>query len=123
MTRARKSPGDLRSHRWFGRDDFRSFGHRSRAKQAGFSADASARKPVIATLSTWRAANPCHTQCRLRAEDVKRGVWQAGGFHMEIPVLTLGGTFMKPTTVLYRSLLAMDAEEALRGYPADRAIR
>src|SRR4051812_48063162 len=122
MNTARKSPTDLRSHRWFGREDFRSFGHRSRAKQAGFSAEDMAGKPVIAILNTWSDANPCHTHFKLRAEDVKRGVWQAGGFPMEIPVLTLGETFMKPSTMLYRNLLAMDAEEALRAYPADGVI-
>src|SRR4051812_12035889 len=122
MNTARKSPTDLRSHRWFGREDFRSFGHRSRAKQAGFSAEDMAGKPVIAILNTWSDANPCHTHFKLRAEDVKRGVWQAGGFPMEIPVLTLGETFMKPSTMLYRNLLAMDAEEALRAYPADGVV-
>lgn len=122
MTRARKSPADLRSHRWFGKDDFRSFGHRSRAKQAGFSAEDIAGKPVIAILNTWSDANPCHTHFKMRADDVKRGVWQAGGFPMEIPVLTLGETFMKPSTMLYRNLLAMDAEEALRAYPADGVV-
>jgi dihydroxy-acid dehydratase len=120
--RARKSPGELRSHRWFGKDDFRSFSHRSRAKQAGFSAGDIAGKPVIAILNTWSDANPCHTHFKMRAEDVKRGVWQAGGFPMEIPVLTLGETFMKPSTMLYRNLLAMDAEEALRAYPADGVV-
>jgi dihydroxy-acid dehydratase len=122
MTRARKTPADLRSHRWFGKDDFRSFGHRSRAKQAGFSAEDIGGKPIIAILNTWSDANPCHTHFRLRAEEVKRGIWQAGGFPMEIPVLTLGETFMKPSTMLYRNLLAMDAEEALRSYPADGAV-
>ena len=116
------SPNDLRSHRWFGREDFRSFGHRSRAKQAGFSAEDIAGKPIIAILNTWSDANPCHTHFKLRAEDVKRGIWQAGGFPMEIPVLTLGETFMKPSTMLYRNLLAMDAEEALRAYPADGVV-
>jgi dihydroxy-acid dehydratase len=122
VSRPRRSPTDLRSHRWFGRDDLRSFGHRSRAKQAGFSADDYAGKPVIAILNTWSDANPCHTHFRMRADDVKRGVWQAGGFPMEIPLLTLGETFMKPSTMLYRNLLAMDAEEALRAYPADGAV-
>jgi dihydroxy-acid dehydratase len=116
------SPQQLRSHRWFGREDFRSFGHRSRAKQAGFSAEDITGKPVIAILNTWSDANPCHTHFRLRAEDVKRGIWQAGGFPMEIPVLTLGESFMKPSTMLYRNLLAMDAEEALRAYPADGVV-
>jgi dihydroxy-acid dehydratase len=100
----------------------RSFSHRSRAKQSGFTADDIAGKPVIAILNTWSDANPCHTHFRLRADDVKRGVWQAGGFPMEIPVLTLGETFMKPSTMLYRNLLAMDAEEAIRSYPADGVV-
>jgi dihydroxy-acid dehydratase len=118
----RKDPTTLRSHRWFGRDDLRSFSHRSRAKQAGFSMDDIAGKPVIAVLNTWSDANPCHTHFRTRAEEIKRGIWQAGGFPMEIPVLTLGEAFMKPSTLLYRNLLAMDAEEALRSYPADGAV-
>jgi dihydroxy-acid dehydratase len=118
----RKSPTELRSHRWFGRDDLRSSGHRSRARQAGFTADDLSGKPVIAILNTWSDANPCHAHFRLRAEEVKRGVWQAGGFPMEIPLMTLGETFMKPTTMLYRNLLAMEAEEALRAYPADGAV-
>ena len=122
VTRARKQPTDLRSYRWFGRDDLRSFGHRSRAKQAGFSAEDLTGKPVIAILNTWSDANPCHSHFRIRAEEVKRGIWQAGGFPMEIPVLTLGETFMKPSTLLYRNLLAMDAEEALRAYPADGVV-
>ena len=122
MSRPRRQPGDLRSHRWFGRDDVRSFGHRSRAKQAGFSLEDIGGKPVIAILNTWSDANPCHTHFRLRAEDVKRGIWQAGGFPMEIPLLTLGETFMKPSTMMYRNLLAMDAEEALRSYPVDGVV-
>jgi len=114
VTRQRKTATELRSHRWFGRDDLRSFGHRSRAKQSGFSEEDLAGKPVIAILNTWSDANPCHAHFRLRAEEVKRGIWQAGGFPMEIPLLTLGETLMKPTTMLYRNLLAMEAEEALR---------
>jgi dihydroxy-acid dehydratase len=119
---ARKDPKELRSYRWFGKDDLRSFGHRSRAKQQGYEAADYAGKPIIAILNTWSDANPCHAHFRIRAEEVKRGVWQAGGFPMEIPVLTLGETFMKPTTMLYRNLLAMEAEEALRSYPADGAV-
>jgi dihydroxy-acid dehydratase len=122
MKIARKGPTDLRSFRWFGRDDVRSWGHRSRARQSGFSSDDMTGKPVIAILNTWSDANPCHAHFRLRADEVKRGVWQAGGFPMEIPLMTLGETFMKPTTMLYRNLLAMEAEEALRAYPADGAI-
>ncbi len=122
MSRPRIAATDLRSYRWFGKDDLRSFGHRSRAKQAGFSAEDMTGKPVIAILNTWSDANPCHAHFRNRAEEIKRGIWQAGGFPMEIPVLTLGETLMKPSTMLYRNLLAMEAEEALRSYPADGAI-
>jgi dihydroxy-acid dehydratase len=118
----RKSPTDLRSHRWFGKDDVRSFGHRSRVKQSGFNGEELAGKPIIAILNTWSDANPCHGHLRQRAEDVKRGVWQAGGFPMEIPALSLGEQYMKPTTMMYRNLLALEAEEILRSYPADGAV-
>jgi dihydroxy-acid dehydratase len=118
----RKTPGELRSHRWFGKEDVRSFGHRSRARQQGFGADDMTGKPVIAILNTWSDANPCHAHFRIRAEEVKRGVWQAGGFPMEMPVLSLGETFMKPTTMLYRNLLALEAEEILRANPVDGAV-
>jgi len=122
VSRPRKSAEDLRSHRWFGKDDLRSFGHRSRAKQSGFTAEDWAGKPVIAILNTWSDANPCHAHFRLRAEEVKRGIWQAGGFPLEMPVLSLGETFMKPSTMLYRNLLAMEAEEVLRSNPVDGAV-
>jgi dihydroxy-acid dehydratase len=118
----KKQPEDLRSARWFAANDLRSMGHRSRAKQMGFDAHDYAGKPVIAILSTWSDANPCHAHFRLRAEDVKRGVWQAGGFPLEIPVLSVGETFMKPSPMLYRNLLAMDAEELLRANPIDGAV-
>ena len=100
----------------------RSFSHRSRAKQAGFTNEDIAGKPVIGILNTWSDANPCHAHFRLRADEVKRGVWQAGGFPMEIPVMTLGETFMKPSTMLYRNLLAMEAEEAIRAFPVDGVV-
>jgi len=122
VSERRKAPTDLRSHRWFGKDDLRSFGHRSRAKQQGFTDEDWAGKPVIAILNTWSDANPCHAHLRLRAEEVKRGVWQAGGFPMEIPVLSLGETYMKPTTMLYRNFLAMEAEEVLRANPIDGTV-
>jgi len=122
MTPRRKTPTELRSHRWFGRDDLRSFAHRSRTKQAGFTAEDWSGKPVIAILNTWSDANSCHAHFRLRAEEVKRGVWQAGGFALEMPVLSVGETYMKPTTMLYRNLLAMEAEEILRANPVDGAV-
>jgi dihydroxy-acid dehydratase len=118
----RKSLSDLRSQRWFGRSDLRSFTHRSRTKQVGFAADDFSGKPVIAILNTWSDANSCHAHFRIRAEEVKRGVWQAGGFPLEMPVLSLGETYMKPTTMLYRNLLAMETEEILRANPVDGAV-
>ena len=118
----RKRPEDLRSHRWFGVDDLRAFGHRSRTKQMGFGSDDYAGKPVIAILNTWSELNPCHAHFRQRAEDVRRGVWQAGGFPLEVPAISLGETFMKPSTMLYRNLLAMETEELLRSNPIDGVV-
>ena len=79
-------------------------------------------KPVVAIINTWSDANPCHSHLRERAEDVKRGVWQAGGFPMEMPAISLGETFQKPTTMMYRNFLAMETEELLRSYPADGCV-
>jgi dihydroxy-acid dehydratase len=122
MSARRKDVSELRSQRWFGKPDLRSFGHRSRAKGEGFAAEDFMGKPVIAILNTWSDANPCHAHFRMRAEEVKRGVWQAGGFPLEMPVLSVGETFMKPSPMLYRNLLAMDAEELLRANPVDGAV-
>jgi dihydroxy-acid dehydratase len=118
----RKKPEELRSHRWFGVEDMRAFGHRSRALQMGYEYEDFAGKPVIGILNTWSDLNPCHAHLRTRAEEVKRGVWQAGGFPVEIPAISLGETMMKPTTMLYRNLLAMEAEELLRSNPVDGAV-
>ncbi|OGA07335.1 MAG: hypothetical protein A2W68_17915 [Betaproteobacteria bacterium RIFCSPLOWO2_02_64_14] len=85
MAHPRKRPEELRSHRWFGAKDLRAFGHRSRTLQMGYSREDFAGKPVIAILNTWSDINPCHAHFRTRAEEVKRGVWQAGGFPLEMP--------------------------------------
>jgi dihydroxy-acid dehydratase len=122
MTKKRKTPEELRSHRWYGANDLRSFGHRSRAAQMGYSRSDYAGKPVIAIVNTWSDINPCHSHFRTRAEEIKRGVWQAGGFPVEMPAISLAETFQKPTTMLYRNLLAMETEELLRSYPADGAV-
>jgi dihydroxy-acid dehydratase len=119
---SRKRPEDLRSHRWYGTSDMRAFGHRSRTAQMGYARADYLGKPVIAIVNTWSDINPCHTHFRQRAEEVKRGVWQAGGFPVEMPALTLSEPFQKPTTMLYRNLLAMETEELLRSYPADGAV-
>ena len=117
-----KAAKSLRSYRWYGPDDLRSFGHRSRAASMGCIHADYAGKPVIGIINTWSDVNPCHSHLRERAEDVKRGVWQAGGFPMEIPAMTLGETFQKPTTMMYRNLLAMETEEVLRSYPVDGCV-
>ncbi len=79
-------------------------------------------KPVIAVINTWSDINPCHTHFKQRVEEVKRGVWEAGGFPVEMPAMSLSEPFQKPTTMLYRNLLAMETEELLRSYPADGAV-
>jgi dihydroxy-acid dehydratase len=119
---ARKRPEALRSHRWLGVADMRSFGHRSRLRQIGYDADDWQRKPVIGIINTWSEINPCHAHLRARAENVKRGVLQAGGFPIELPAMSLSETFVKPTTMLYRNFLAMETEELLRSHPLDGAV-
>ncbi len=121
-SRTRLLPEQLRSYRYLGPDDLRSFGHRSRQKQSGFSTDDFKDKPVIGILNTWNDLISCHAHFKQRVEDIKRGVWQAGGFPVEIPVMGLSETFMKPTSMYYRNLLAMEAEEVLRTYPIDAAV-
>jgi dihydroxy-acid dehydratase len=122
VNQKRKTPEELRSHRWYGATDLRSFGHRSRTAQMGYSRSDYAGKPVIAILNTWSEISPCHSHFRTRAEEIKRGVWQAGGFPIEVPTISLSENFQKPTTMMYRNLLAMEAEELLRSYPADGAV-
>ncbi|MET7323340.1 L-arabinonate dehydratase [Streptomyces sp. NPDC005549] len=118
----RKRPEELRSHQWYGTDGLRSFSHRARTRQLGYLPEEHLGKPVIAILNTWSDINPCHVHLRDRAQAVKRGVWQAGGFPLEFPVSTLSETFQKPTPMLYRNLLAMETEELLRSYPVDGAV-
>ena len=118
----RKRPEELRSHRWLGVSDLRSFGHRSRLRQVGYDATDWAGRPVIGIINTWSDINPCHTHLRQRAEEVKRGVLQAGGFPIELPAMSLAEVMVKPTTMLYRNFLAMETEELLRSHPIDGAV-
>jgi dihydroxy-acid dehydratase len=118
----RKAASELRSARWFAPDDLRSFGHRSRVMQMGYGPADYAGKPVIAIINTWSDANPCHTHFKQRVDDVKRGVLQAGGFPLELPAISLSESLVKPTTMLYRNLLAMETEELLRSHPVDGAV-
>src|SRR5699024_64250 len=116
------TPEQLRSHRWFGTDDLRSFGHRSRIKQIGYSEEDFAGKPIIGIVNTWSDINPCHFHFKDRVEAIKRGVIQAGGFPLELPAIALAENFQKPSTMLYRNFLSMETEELLRSYPIDGAV-
>ncbi|MFM9969319.1 MAG: L-arabinonate dehydratase [Burkholderiales bacterium] len=118
----RLSPENLRSSRWFATDDLRGFGHRSRGLQLGLTHADMQGKPVIAIVNTWSEIGHCHAHLRERAEDVKRGVWQAGGVPIEMPAMSLAEVFQKPSTMMYRNLLAMETEELLRSYPVDGCV-
>lgn len=122
MTTTKKTPETLRSARWFAPDDLRSSGHRSRVMQMGYAPEDWVGKPVIAILNTWSDLNACHAHFKQRVEDVKRGVFQAGGFPVELPALSLSESAVKPTTMLYRNLLAMDVEELIRSHPIDGVV-
>ena len=117
-----RDSASLRSHRWFGAQDLRAFGHRSRIKQIGFDEADYAGKPVIGILNTWSDINQCHAHFKERVQDIKRGILQAGGFPLELPAISLSEPFVKPSTMLYRNLLAMEAEELLRSHPVDGAV-
>ena len=119
---SRKTYADLRSARWYAPDDLRSFGHRSRTMQMGLSAEDWEGKPVIAILNTWSDVQPCHMHFRDRVEFVKKGILQAGGMPVEIPVHSLGEQLLKPTAMLYRNMVAMEVEEVLRSNPVDGAV-
>src|SRR4051794_13898726 len=122
MMATRKKPEDLRSHRWFGVDDLRAFGHRSRMRQIGYDAEDWRGKPVIGIINTWSDINPCHAHFPERVQWIKRGILQSGGFPLELPALSLSEPFVKPTTMLYRNLLAMECEELIRSHPIDGVV-
>lgn len=121
-TRKRKTPGELRSARWFAPDDLRSFGHRSRMMQLGYSEDDFRDRPIIGILNTWSELNSCHGHFPERVENVRRGVLQAGGFAVEMPALSVDESFTKPTSMLYRNMLAMESEEMIRSHPLDGVV-
>ena len=118
----RKSPADLRSARWFGPADLRSFGHRSRAMQMGYAPEEWTGRPVIAIVNTFSDLQPCHMHFKQRVDDVKRGILMEGGFPVELPALSVSESYVKPTTMMYRNMLAMETEELLRSHPVDGAV-
>lgn len=122
MTIPKKPYDSLRSARWLAPDDVRSFGHRSRVMQLGYGPADWVGKPIIAILNTWSDINPCHGHFKQRVEDVKRGVFQAAGFPIELPALSVSEPIVKPTTMLYRNLLAIEAEELIRSHPVDGVV-
>ncbi|WP_295007235.1 IlvD/Edd family dehydratase [uncultured Dechloromonas sp.] len=117
----KKEVSQLRSHRWFGGTP-KSTEHTGHALQAGFGREEFEGRPVIGIINTWSDMNPCHAHLKDRAEAVKRGVWQAGGFPVELPAMSLGEGYVKPSSMLYRNFLAMETEELLRCHPIDGAI-
>ena len=117
-----KSLADLRSRRWFNAGGMRAFSHRQRIQQMGVRREDVTERPVVAIINTWSDLSPCHAHLRERAESVKRGVLMAGGTPFELPALSLGEVMVKPTTMLYRNLLAMEVEELLRSLPVDGAV-
>ena len=117
-----RDPARLSSQRWYAGEGMRGFAHRQRSQQMGLRRDEFMGRPVIAILNTWSELSPCHIHLRDRAEAVKRGVWQAGGYPVELPAMSLGEVLVKPSTMLYRNFLAMEAEELLRSLPVDGAV-
>jgi L-arabonate dehydrase len=111
-----------RSAQWFERQDLDGFLHRSWLKAEGYADESFRGKPVIGICNSWSELVNCNVHLRAVAESVKRGVLQAGGFPLEFPVLSLGESLMKPTTMLYRNLMAMDVEESIRSYPLDGVV-
>ena len=122
MTETKKTADQLRSARWFAPDDLRSFGHRSRMMQMGLGPEDWEGRPVIGILNTWSEMNPCHLHFRDRAEDVKKGIAQAGGLGLEIPTISIDESFTKPTSMLYHNMIAMETEETIRSHPLDGVV-
>lgn len=112
----------LRSQLWFGDDTLDAFIHRAWLGSEGFSRDSFDGRPVIGIANSWSEVTNCNVHLRAMAEHVKRGVWRAGGFPLEFPVISLAEPLMKPTTMLFRNLMAMDVEECIRAYPFDGVV-
>ena len=118
----KKQKDDLRSKEWFGSNDKMGFVHRSWLRNQGYPDDMFRGKPVIGICNTWSELTPCNGHLREFAEIVKKGVLEAGGFPLEFPVMSLGETIMRPTTMLFRNLASMDVEESIRANPLDGIV-
>src|SRR5450432_1690400 len=112
----------MRSQEWFGRQDREGFMYRSWMKNQGLPHDLFDGRPVIGICNTWSELTPCNAHFREIAESVKRGVWEAGGFPLEFPVMSLGETQLRPTAMFFRNLASMDVEESIRGNPMDGVV-
>lgn len=118
----KKAPSELRSQQWFGRQDRDGFAYRSWVKGKGVPHDQFDGRPVIGICNTFSELTPCNSHFRTLAEQVKIGVYEAGGFPLEFPVMSLGETLLRPTAMLYRNLASMDVEESIRGNPVDGVV-
>ncbi|MHB1197976.1 MAG: IlvD/Edd family dehydratase [Polaromonas sp.] len=118
----RKKSHELRSQQWFGRQDRDGFNYRSWVKGKGVPHDQFDGRPVIGICNTFSELTPCNSHFRTLAEQVKIGVYEAGGFPLEFPVMSLGETLLRPTAMLYRNLASMDVEESIRGNPIDGVV-
>ncbi len=112
----------LRSQEWWSGQAYENYARRAWLRAEGFPADVFQNKPVIGICNSWSELNNCNAHLRIVAESVKRGVWAAGGVPLEFPTISLGEMFMKPTTMLYRNLMAMDVEESIRANPIDGVV-
>ena len=112
----------FRSSEWWGQSDRTGFIHRSWMKNQGRPDDLFDGRPVIGICNSWSELTPCNAHLRGVAEAVKRGVWEAGGFPLEFPTMSLGETLMRPTTMLFRNLMSMDVEESIRANPLDGVV-
>src|SRR5213596_622118 len=112
----------LRSQEWWSGQAYENYARRAWLRAEGFPADVFQNKPVIGICNSWSELNNCNAHLRTVAESVKRGVWAAGGVPLEFPTISLGEMFMKPTTMLYRNLMAMDVEESIRANPIDGVV-
>jgi L-arabonate dehydrase len=117
-----KKSGSLRSYEWFNDTSYETFFRRAWLRSEGFSSELFQNKPVVGICNSWSEFNNCNAHLRIVAEAVKRGVLAAGGFPLEFPTISLGEPFMRPTTMLFRNLMAMDVEECIRAYPMDSVV-